>query len=993
MVPADVRFCLLGPLLVQRGGNVVRVSPGKQRALLAALLLSANTVVPVDDLADVLWDSRLPPSALASLQTYVMRLRKSLGDHDHSLIAAQPGGYMISLGPGDLDVDVFGSSLAAARDAMRAGSYADAAARLRTALALWRGQPLAGVASETLAMRELPRLTEMRLQALEARIDADLHLGRQADVIIELRQLAAANPLRERLHAFLMLALYRDGQQAGALAAYQIARNVLIAELGTEPGPELRQLQRQILAADPALAAPNPGGVTIGPPAGTEYGQQPAAVVPRQLPGAPPHFTGRSAELAVLAGILDHKAGGTVVISAIAGTAGVGKTALAVHWAHQAAGRFPDGQLYVNLRGYDPGQPMTAAEALARFLRALGVPGHDMPPDEDELATRYRTLVAGKRMLVVLDNAATAKQVRPLLPGTSGCAVVVTSRGSLAGLVARDGAVRLDLDLLPSAEAVNLLRELVGDRVDADPGAAAALADQCSRLPLALRVAAELAARRPAGRLADLAGELADQQRRLDLLDAGGDPSSAVRAVFSWSFRHLDTGTARAFRLLGLHPGPDFDSYAAGALTGTGAGESRRLLGRLARAYLIQPAGQGRYGMHDLLRAYAGELTAEEGENDRRAALTRLFDHYLHTAAAAMDSLFPAERHRRPRLSPPVSSAPPVTDPALAQEWLDRERAVLIAVARHAAEYGWPGHATRMALTLFRYLDTGDHYQDVVTVCSSALDAARLAGDRASEASALLYLGGASWRLGRYDDAAEHLREALALFRAVDDLPGQARALSNIGVVESCHGRHEAAAGYHRQARAIFCAAGDLLGQARALDSLGGVLSQEGDHNQAAEHQGAALEIYRQLGERHGEGGVLLSLGVVEWQRGRYQEATGHLRQALTVFREVGDRLGQARALGNIGVVEWSQGRYEQAAERHREAAAVFHEISDQAGEAGALNAYGEALQAAGRPRQARSAHQNALALAARIGDRHQQARARDGLGYTTPTAGSVRQG
>jgi DNA-binding SARP family transcriptional activator/Flp pilus assembly protein TadD len=931
-VPADVKFFLLGPLLVQRDGNVVRVSPGKQRALLAALLLNANTVVPVDDLADVLWDSRLPPSALASLQTYVMRLRKSLGDHDHSLIAAQPGGYMISLEPDDLDVDVFGSLLAAARDAVRAGSYADAAARLSTALALWRGQPLVGVASETLAVRELPRLTEMRLQALEARIDADLHLGRQADVIAELRRLAAENPMRERLHAMLMLALYRDGQQAGALAAYQIARNVLIAELGTEPGPELRQLHQQILSADPVLAAPGP-----------------AAVVPRQLPGAPPHFTGRSAELAVLAGILDHRAGGTAVISAIAGTAGVGKTALAVHWAHQAAGRFPDGQLYVNLRGYDPGQPMTAAEALARFLRALGVPGQDVPPDEDERAARYRTLVAGKRMLVVLDNAATAEQVRPLLPGTSGCAAVVTSRSSLAGLVARDGAVRLDLDLLPRAEAVSLLRELIGERVDADPDAAAELADQCSRLPLALRVAAELAATRPAGQLAELAGELADQQRRLDLLDAGGDASSAVRAVFSWSFRHLDTGTARAFRLLGLHPGPDFDFSATSALTGTALGESRRLIGRLARAYLVQPAGQGRYGMHDLLRAYARERTAEEGEDDRRAALTRLFDHYLHTAAAAMDSLFPAERHRRPRLPSPVSSVPPVTHPALAQEWLDRERAVLIAVAAHAAGHGWPGHATRMALTLFRYLDTGGHYQDIVTVCSSALDAARLAGDRAGEASALLYVGGASWRLGRYDDAAEHLGKALALFRAADDRPGQARALSNIGVVESCQGRYEAAAAYHRQARAIFRAAGDRLGQARALDSLGGVLCQKGDHDQAAKHQRAALAIYRQLGERHGAGGVLLSLGVVEWRRGRYQEATEYLRQALAVFREVGDRLGQARALSNIGVVEWWQDRYEQAAERHREAAAVFHEIGDLPGEAGALNAYGDALEAAGR--------------------------------------------
>ena len=366
------------------------------------------------------------------------------------------------------------------------------------------------------------------------------------------------------------------------------------------------------------------------------------ASVPRQLPAAVADFTGRAAELQALTRILDEVGKGvpgTVVISALGGSAGVGKTALAVQWAHQVAGRFPDGQLYVNLRGYDPDRPMPAADALAGFLHGLGVPGQDIPPGEAERAARYRSLLVGRKLLVVLDNAGSVEQVRPLLPGSPSCAVVVTSRDSLAGLVARDGATRLEVDLLPPADAADLLRAVIGQRAEDDPGAAGTLAAQCCRLPLALRVAAELAIARPGVPLADLAAELADQQWRLDLLDAGGDPHTAVRAVFSWSYRHLDDDSARAFRLAGLHPGPDFEPCAVAALIGTTLEQARPALDALARAHLIHPAGGGRYGMHDLLRAYARELAdASDGEEEQNAALTRLFDHYLHTADTSVPS-------------------------------------------------------------------------------------------------------------------------------------------------------------------------------------------------------------------------------------------------------------------------------------------------------------------------------------------------------------------
>jgi DNA-binding SARP family transcriptional activator len=647
-----LEFCLLGPVVVRRDEVDLPVPRGRQRALLAALLLNAGRVVSVDELAEALWGPAAPPSAVATIRNYVKRLRRVLGDAGQSRIVTRAPGYLIRIDPAELDVARFEALLDGARDAATARSWQAAAQRAGAALALWRGEPLADVVPEALALREVPRLAELRLQAAELRIDAELRLGRHAPVIAELERLVAAHPLREHLRALLMRALDGVGRQAEALTAYQRARQVLAGELGSEPGAELRGLHQQILTGRPA-------------------GSRPPPVVPRQLPGPVRHFVGRSAELAALTRLLERGTEPALVVSAIAGTAGLGKTALAVHWAHQVAGRFGDGQLYVDLRGYDPGQPVRPADALAGFLRALGVAAPDIPAGTQERALLYRSLLAGRRVLVLLDNARDAEQVRPLLPGSPSCVVVVTSRDALAGLVASDGAHRLDLDALSPGEAVGLLRALIGERVDADPAAAAALAGHCARLPLALRVAAERAA--AVSRdvpLAVLAGELADRQRRLDLLDAAEDPRTAVREVFSWSVRYLDDGAARAFRLLGLHPGTGFDAYDVAALTGSTLRHAGRLLDRLARAYLVQWAGPGRYGMHDLLRAYAAEQAAErDSEAGRRAALTRLFDHYLATAAAAAGTLYPADTDR-PRVPRLAGAARPVTGPAGARAWL-----------------------------------------------------------------------------------------------------------------------------------------------------------------------------------------------------------------------------------------------------------------------------------------------------------------------------------
>jgi len=982
-VATELEFCLLGALIV-RSGPAVLAPLGKQRIVLAALLLNAGRSVSVDDLIEVLWADSPPPSARVAAQNYVMRLRNALGNPGRSRIITQPHGYLIRVETGELDVSRFEALLDAARAAARDGRWDQAATHARAALRLWRGEPLADVDSEVLAAREVPRLVELGLQALEVRIDADLHLGRQAEVLAELRQLVARHPLREHLHGLLMLALYRDGRQAEALAAYRDARRMLVEEIGAEPGMELRGLHQRMLAGDPSLAAPDPAPHTAG------------LAVPRELPAGVAHFTGRTSELAALTDLLnqtDENSPGTVVISAIGGTAGVGKTALAVHWAHRAAGRFPDGQLYVNLRGYDPARPMTAAEALAGFLRSLGVAGQDIPAEEADRAARYRSLLAGRRMLVVLDNAGSAEQVRPLLPGDPACVVVVTSRDALTGLVARDGARRLDLDLLPPEDAVGLLRALIGVRVDADRAAAVLLASRCCRLPLALRVAAELAAARPAVPLAELAGELADRQWRLDLLDAGGDPRSAVRAVLSWSCRHLDTVAARAFRQMGLHPGPDLDRYAAAALTGTTLAGGGQLLDQLARAHLIQPARPGRYGMHDLLRAYARELAAQDGQQEQRAALTRLFDYYLAAAGASMDALAPAERHLRPVIPPSAMSLPSLRTADAASAWLDAERSVLVAVAGCMAKDGWPEHAICLSAILFRYYrDIGGHYIDALAVHTYALHAAERNGDRAAQADALRNRGMVDYRLGRYQQAADQIRQALEICHDLGDRSGQARAHSNLGVVLWGRARYQPAAEHFRQALALHRELGDQFGQANALDSLGTALGRIGHYQQAAEHHRQALEICRELGNRRGEARARANLGaVLSWQ-GRCPEAVGHLESALAVFRQFGDRLGEADALKDLAAALRRQGRYHEAVSHHKQALAMFLELGNRSGETEALNGLGEAFLASGQPGDALARHASALVLASQIGDAYEQARAYRGLARARQAVGDLRQ-
>jgi DNA-binding SARP family transcriptional activator/uncharacterized protein HemY len=981
-----MEFGLLGPLVVRQEGAVIAVTRSRERAVLAALLLHANEVVPVGDLAEALWGEMAPRSAEMTVRNYVKRLRQVLGENGDSRIGTGAGGYSIRVEAGELDVARFESLASATLSAMRAGRWAQVSGQARAALSLWRGDPLADAGSPVLAEREAPRLAEMRLQVLEARLDADVRSGGHARVIPELYRLVRMHPLREHLHATLMLALYRCGRQGDALAAYRNVRQVLVAELGLEPGPDLREMHQQILAAHPSLTGGEPAGAV-----------QPEAsrITPRALPPTVRHFTGRSGELGELSellGQLETRGGEAIVISAIGGTAGVGKTALAVHWSHQVADRFPDGQLYVNLRGYDPGQPVRATDALARFLGALGLSSEDIPAEEEERTARYRSLMASKRMLILLDNAGSVDQVRPLLPGTGTCIVLVTSRDALAGLVAREGATRLDLDVLPLPEAVALLRTLIGPRVDAEPGAAAALAGQCCCLPLALRVAAELAASRPAAPLAELTAELADMHTRLDLLEAGGDSRSQVRTVLSWSYDHLDADAARTFRLLGLHPGPDFDLYAAAALAGVGLPQTRRAIDVLSRAHLLSVPSPGRYGMHDLLRAYGSELAVgDDDEDERRAALTGLFDHYLHTAAMAMDILLPAERHRRPGIPQPATPVPPLADALAARGWLDRERAALVAAVVHTAARTWTGYTTQLATILSRYLINGSHYSEAMTVFSLALDAARRTGDPSLEARAVTYIGIVNSQLSRFQEAADYGRQALDLFREAGDRAGEALALANIGLDEMHVGHYEQADLHLQEAVAMHRDLGDRLGEARALGNLGLARRRQGRNLEAAGCYQQSLELCREIGDRQGEGLALARLGTLTKRLGRYEEAAGYLEQAMTLFHETADS-NEPEILLKLGELYLELGRHEEAAANIERSLAMCRATGIRILEADGFNGLGDVLLRTGQPGQARAHYASALRLASEITSPLVTARAHAGLARACEALGDTLQ-
>jgi len=686
--------------------------------------------------------------------------------------------------------------------------------------------------------------------------------------------------------------------------------------------------------------------------------------LPQDLAG----FTGRAAELGRL------RAGGTVLIS---GMAGVGKTQLAIHAGHLLARERPfDRVLFVDLRGFhpDPTQPPAEpAAVLDGFLRLLGVPGQNIPHDVQARTTAYRDRLAGRRVLVVLDNAAGEDQVRPLLPATPGCLTLITSRRNLADLHA---VTRLTVDVFTPDEARRFLA-LAAPRVPVggDADAPARIAHRCGYLPLALGLVA--------GHIRGTPGwTLTDHADRLDQRHHDQRPDTGVELALDLSYQHLSAARQRLLRLAALHPGQGLDAYAAAALTGADLSAVRADLDDLHRDHLLQQSAPGRYAFHDLVRGYAtGRAGDQDPPSGRRAALTRLFDYYLAGAAAAMDTLYPAEAYHRPRITAPGIVIPELTDPDAALGWLDTERPTLVAVAAHAATRGWPSHTIRLSTIVYRYLD-GGYPAEALSIHGHADRAADHPSDPDGQAHALNGLGTAYLRMGRYEPAAEHLRRALRLFRRTGDPAGQARVLGNLGNIEKRLGRYGAAIDYHERALQLFRRAGDQAGQARSLCNLGVVETRLGRHRSATDHLRQALVLCRQAGDRTGEADTFAGLGEVERRQGRYQQAAEHVEQALAGYRQLGDRASEAAILDDLGSVLTRLGRPERAAEHHRQSLLAFREAGDRDGEAWALNGLGEAAYGAGSPADALSHHDAAHTVATEVGSRDQQARAHVGRAH-----------
>ncbi|MER6958721.1 BTAD domain-containing putative transcriptional regulator [Streptomyces sp. NPDC000618] len=922
-----LRFAVLGSVRAWRGTDEIDIGPPQQRTVLAVLLLAEGSQVLTSELVDAVWGTRAPASAPGILRTYIHWLRKALepaSDTAPSVIRSTGNGYQLLVPSVELDLSAFRELLAQAEQARLSADALGAAKYLRDALGLWRGTALAGLRGEY-AQTQRQRLSELRLSAQVSCIRAELGLGAHAKAAADLTGLVAEHPLDERFRELMMLALYRSGRQAAALETYREVQILLADELGVDPGPALQEMYQRVLRADARLLAPQ----------GPAESSTPAAVVPAQLPAGLEAFVGREAELSEVTRLLPRT---TVLVKAIAGMAGVGKTAFAVHWARQVADQFPDGQLYLNLRGFDPGgPPVTPEHALRTLLESLGADPRGLPQETDALAARFRTLLAGRRMLLLLDNARDAAQVRPLLPG-GACLVIVTSRNSLAGLVAVNGAHPIALGVLSVPEARALLERRLGtERVAAEPDAVEEIIARCARLPLALAVTSARAATMSELSLEAIAAELRSSAGGLDSF-YDGDTSADVRAVFSWSYHALSADGAHLFRLLALHPGPDIAVPAAASLIGCTLAHARRLLSELVQAHMVRQPSPGRYACHDLLRAYATELlNTVDPPEETHAARHRMFDHYLHTAfrvtaqtsrARALISLAPVAEG--------VSVDGFEEDAAKATAWFTAEQAVLISAVGSAAAHRYDVHTWQLAWAISSQLHVRGLWRELEAVRLTAMDAGHRLSDQAAQADAHHGLAIATAGLGRHDEARVHAELAVGLFAA----SGHADTLSE-----------------------SYC-------------TLAWVAQQQGDPAAALHAAQQALTIHR-AHEGHGADdhrsslARAVTLNTVGWCHallGQNQRALVHCRQALILHQRLGDKALTAHTWDSIGHAQHRLGQNDQATVSFSHALALYREHGGLPRFiAGTLKRLGDTHLSAGRPEAARAAWSEGLDVMERL--------------------------
>ncbi|MGW4768767.1 AfsR/SARP family transcriptional regulator [Nocardia sp. NPDC004278] len=906
----------------------------RHRAVFAYLLVNVGRVCSADRIIEAMWGTDPPDTARSQIHAAVTAIRKVLREADAAqVLQTRSAGYVALPEPGQFDLEEFTSRVGAGRS-LAASDPAAAVAELRAALALWHGEALADLNADYVAPARR-RLQDKQLAAFEQLTAVELGLGRHEAVLDELAAMVTANPLREKLVGQLILALHRAGRQVDALAAARSFRTALAQAQGLDPGRAFVELEQAVLRDDG-----EPATRVTALAARTEPVPRCANFLPYDIPD----FAGRNAELEHL---LAPLTGTASTVSTIDGMAGIGKTALAVHTAHRVADRFPDGQLFIDLQAHTiDRQPVATDAALEILLRQIGIPAERIPQTTADRGALWRSELAGRRVVAVLDNAVDADQVRPLLPGGADSLILITSRRRLVDL---DGARALSVDPLPARDAVDLFDRIVGERATAEPLAVLDVLHLCGFLPLAVRIAAARLLHRPQWTVGYLAGRLRGERRRLAELSTA---ERGVVAAFNLSYRQLRADGQRMFRLLGLHPGRDIDPGAAAALADISVDDAEMLLEDLLDVHVIAQYEPGRYTFHDLLRQHARAMVSvDESDDARTAALSRLFDHYVHTARAAVDLLFPYSADHRQPLPPSAARLTTLDDAEDAAEWLDAERENLITTAAYASDHGTPAHARDTAETLRPYLDGNSRHSDAARLHQVALLASRQLADSIGEARALTDLGWACWRQGDYEWATTHSQAALRIARA----------------------------------------SGDRYQEARALNTLGNVAWRKRDYDEARRYLREALELANRLGNKVGEAHVLGNLGMLLGaDNNQYRDARAHLDRALALHREVGNQRGEALVLNYLGSLCRRNDLLDEARDNHSRARDLYRMLGSHGDEASALNGLGETACTAGDPGSAAEKHSTALALADEALNLPERARANDGLARAYRDLGDV---
>ncbi|WP_407565518.1 BTAD domain-containing putative transcriptional regulator [Streptomyces sp. 184] len=927
-------FGLLGPPAAWRGSTPINIGPPQQRTVLAALLIGSGHHATTHELVDAVWGEDPPRDAVGTVRTYVSRLRKALGP-DADLITGQAGGYVLRSGTGAVsDVAIAEQAVALADVAAEGGDAQRARSLLREALALWDGEPLAGLPG-AFAETERARLTEWRLSLLERRLDLDIEAHDYAEAVSELTALTAGYPLRERFRELLMLSLSRSGRQAEALAVYTDSRRLLIDELGVEPGPKLAELQQRILRG---------GEQSVAPVAMT-----PVRLSPAQLPARLADFTGRDAFVDELGKQLEQASGMVMAVSSVSGIGGVGKTTLAVHVAHAVRESFPDGQLYADLQGAGA-SPAEPAAVLGSFLRSLGTPDTEIPEPLEERAALYRSMLAGRRVLALLDNARDAAQIRPLLPGTEGCAAVITSRARMADLA---GAHHVDLDVMAPDEALLLFTRIVGtERVTPERDAAMDVVAACGFLPLAIRIAASRLAARRTWTVSVLARKLSDEHRRLDELRVG---DLAVKATFELGYGQLEPEQARAFRLLGLVDGPDISLSAAAAILDRDEDDTEELLETLVDTSLLESAAPGRYRYHDLLRLFARTCAQhDQPEPQRDAAQNRLLDFYLATTARVYELGRPGDTLIR-HLNPTAHAGLDFDSHPAAQDWLFSEAECLLAAVRQFARGDSLSRTVDLLLAAKDLAESGLYSPRFVPLAAATLEAAGEADDIRSQARAHIVLASAHQFTGRFELSYEHATRACRLADACGDIWAAGEGANDRGVTASLLGHQDEATHSLERALVAYREDGNLDGESCAMRNLARIHSETGSTARAIELAEQTVRLDDQAKAPLRLASSRYSLGIVLNTADRHLEALTQLDAAAALFRANRMELWEGLSYFRIAQVHLAVHEPAESASYAERALSRFRGIGGDWHRGSALTVLGRALGELGQPDRAQA--------------------------------------